>query len=139
MDCASRCLPAKAYRNIPACESDESSPDKIEVLDPSHPLFGRSFNVIRKVGRRGGNFAPSYEVEHRGGSTLLIPVSATQGYVEATNQIKLNVEAIRDLIAVAETLEGHDDRTEEPVGDVITRVAASDPRRRRRSSGGGVS
>jgi hypothetical protein len=95
--------------------------------------------VIRKLGRRGGNFAPSYEVEHLGGSTLLIPVSATQGYVAATNQNKLSVEAIRDLIAVAETLEGHDDRTEEPVGDVITRVAASDSRRRRRSSGGGVS
>jgi hypothetical protein len=109
------------------------------VLDPSHPLFGRSFSVIREVGRRGGNFAPSYEVEHRGGSTLLIPVSATRGYVEATNQIKLSVEAVRDLIAVAETLEGHDDRTEEPVGDFITRVAASDSRRRRRSSGGGVS
>jgi hypothetical protein len=109
------------------------------VLDPSHPLFGRSFNVIREVGRRGGNFAPSYEVEHRGGSTLLIPVSATQGYVEATNQIKLSVEAVRDLIAVAETLEGHDDRTEEPLGDVITHAAASDSGRRRRSSGGGVS
>jgi len=109
------------------------------VLDPSHPLFGRSFIVIRELGRGGGNFAPSYEVEHLGGSTLLIPVAATQGYVEVTNQIKLSVEAVRDLIALAETLEGHDDRTKEPVGDVITRVAASDSRRRRRSSGGGVS
>jgi hypothetical protein len=109
------------------------------VLDPRHPLFGRSFNVIREVGRRCGNFAPSYEVEHHGGSTLLIPVSATQGYVDATNQIKLSVEAICDLMAVAETLEGHDDRTEEPVGDVTTHVAASDYRRGRRSSGGGVS
>jgi hypothetical protein len=109
------------------------------VVDPSHPLFGRSFCVIREVGRGGGNFAPSYEVEHRGGSTLLIPVAATQGYFESTNQIKLSVEAVRDLIAVAESLEGHDGRSEEPVGDVIPRVATSNSRRSRRSSGGGVS
>lgn len=135
---ANRALRTKAYRNVPACEADESSPEKVQVLDPCHPLYGRSFYVIREV-VRGGNFPPSYEVEHRDESTLLIPVAATQGYVEATNQIKLSVEAVRDLIAFAETLEGHDGRSEEPVGDVITRVATSNSRRGRRSSGGGVS
>ncbi|WP_143565756.1 hypothetical protein [Sinorhizobium fredii] len=133
-----QCRQAKAYRNVPACEADESSPEKVQVLDPCHPLYGRSFYVIREV-VRGGNFPPSYEVEHHDGSTLLIPVTATQGCVEGTNQIKLSVEAVRDLIAVAETLEGHDGRSEEPVGDVITRVATSNSRRHRRSAGGGVS
>ncbi len=62
-----------------------------------------------------------------------MPVSATQGYVESSNRIKLSIEAVRDLIAVAETLEGRDDRTEESVGDLITRAVASDSQRRRRS------
>jgi hypothetical protein len=111
----------------------------VEVTDPRHPLYGRSFCVIREVARGSGNFAPSYEVEHRDGSTLLIQVTATLEYVDGTNQIKLSVEAVRDLIAVAGTLEDHDDRTEGPVGNVVARVAASDYRRRRRGSGGGMS
>ncbi|MER9972174.1 hypothetical protein, partial [Mesorhizobium sp. M0060] len=130
---------AKAYRNIPAGESDESSVEVVRVLDPCHPLYGRSFRVIRRVAHHRGNFPPSYEVEHRDGSTLLIPVTATQKYVEKANQTKLSVEAVRDLVAVAECLEGHDHRPQEPMGDAVTSFAASNPRRRRRGSGGGVS
>jgi hypothetical protein len=111
----------------------------IWVLDPRHPLYGRSFHVIRRVARGGGNLPPSFEVEHRDGSTLLIPVVATQKYVDDTNQIKLSVEAVRDLVAVAECLEGHDHRPQEPVGDAVTSFAAPDSRRCRRGSGGGVS
>lgn len=130
---------SKAYRNVPDCGADESSPKMVEVTDPRNPLYGRSFCVIREVARGSGNCAPSYEVEHRDGSTLLIPVTATLEYIEGTNQIKLSVEAIRDLIALAETLEGHDDRTEGSVGNVVARVTASDGQRRRRGSGGGMS
>jgi hypothetical protein len=64
-DSASRSLPAKAFRNIPSGESDESSVDVIEVQDQRHPLYGRSFRVIRLVAHRGGDFPPSYEVEYR--------------------------------------------------------------------------
>ncbi|MER8887796.1 hypothetical protein, partial [Mesorhizobium sp. M0816] len=134
-----RSRPTKASRNIPAGESDESSGELIRVMDPHHPLYRRSFRVIRRVAHGGGNFPPSYEVDHRDGSTLLIAVAATQKYVEDTNQSKLSVEAVRDLVAVAECLEGHDHRPQEPVGDAATSFAASNPRRRRRGSGGGGS
>src|ERR1700736_4144196 len=86
---------SRAYRNIPAGESDESSTEVIRVLDPRHPLYGRSFHVIRRSTHRGGNFPPSYEVEYRNGSTLLIPVAATEKYVRDTNQTKLSIEAVR--------------------------------------------
>lgn len=130
---------SKAYRNVPAGDSDESSDEVVRVLDPHHPLFGRAFRVIRPVTRGGGNFPPSYEVEHRDGSTLLIPVAATQKYVGGPNQGKLSVEAVRDLVAVAECLEAHDHRPQEPVGGAATSFAAPNPRRGRRGSGGGVS
>src|SRR5690242_16871736 len=77
-DCASRCRRAKAYRNIPSCESDESPIEEVRVLDPLHPLYGRSFRVIRRSTQRGGNFLPSYEVEHCNGSSLLIPIAVTE-------------------------------------------------------------
>src|ERR1700676_5742381 len=101
---ASRCLPAKAFRNIPSEEADESSAEMIEVLDPRHPLYGRSFRVIRRSTHRGGNFPPSYEVEYRHGSSLLIPVSATEKCTIETNQTKLSIEALRDIISVVECL-----------------------------------
>jgi hypothetical protein len=75
-------------------------------MDPHHPLYRRPFRVIRRVAHGGGNFPPSYEVDHRDGSTLLIAVAATQKYVEDTNQSKLGVEAVRDL--------GGGDSPEEP-------------------------
>src|ERR1700676_844480 len=97
---ASRCLPAKAFRNIPSEEADESSAEMIEFLDPRHPLYGRSFRVIRRSTHRGGNFPPSYEVEHHHGSSLLIPVDVTEKRVLDANQTKLSIEALRDLVAV---------------------------------------
>ena len=48
----------------PLVSSDESSVEVIEVLDPCHPLYGRTFRVIRRVDRGSGNFSPSYEVEY---------------------------------------------------------------------------
>ncbi len=64
---SNRSLPAKASRNIPSGESDESLAEVIQVLDPLHPLYGQSFRVIRRSAHRGGNFPPSYEVEYRNG------------------------------------------------------------------------
>lgn len=42
-------LRTKAYRNIPAGESHESSSEVVRVLDPHHALYGRSFQLIRKT------------------------------------------------------------------------------------------
>lgn len=136
---ANRAPRTRAYRNIPAGESDESSTEVIRVLDPQHPLYGRSFHVIRRPTHRGGNFPPSYEVEYRNGSTLLIPVAATEKYVRDTNRTKLSIEAVRDLVSVAECLENHEYRPKQAVGDAVAGFAASNCRRRCRGSGGGAS
>src|ERR1700676_43297 len=138
-DSANRSRRSRAYRNIPAGESDESSTEVIRVLDPRHPLYGRSFHVIRRSTHRGGNFPPSYEVEYRNGSTLLIPVTATEKYVRDTNQTKLSIEAVRDLVSVAECLENHEYRPKQAVGDAVAGFAASNCRRRCRGSGGAAS
>jgi len=61
---ASLSLRTKAFRNVPSGESDESLLEVVQVQDPRHPLYGRSFRVIRRVAHRGGNFPPSYEVEY---------------------------------------------------------------------------
>ena len=86
---ASRARRTKSYRNIPCSEADESSIDEIKVLDPRHPLYGRSFRVLRRSTHRGGNFPPSYEVEYRNGSSLLIPVAATEWHDSPNDQLKL--------------------------------------------------
>src|SRR5882672_10999965 len=91
---------SKAYRNIPSGEADESPVEEIRVLDPRHPLYGRSFRVLRRLIQRGGNFPRSYEVEYCNGSTLLIPVSAIEYDHSENNQTKLSIEALHDLLSV---------------------------------------
>jgi hypothetical protein len=98
---ANQFLRAKAYRNIRSGESDESSIEVIRVRDRRHPLYGRSFRVIRRTMDRGGNFPASYEVEYRNGSSLLIPVQATEKYELNSNQTKLSIEALLDLVSTA--------------------------------------
>src|SRR6202000_3156655 len=80
VDSASRSLPARGLRNVPNSESDESFPEVVEVRDPHHPLYGRSFRVIRKIGQRGRGIPASYEVEFRTGSSLLIQATAIEYY-----------------------------------------------------------
>ena len=130
---------SKAFRNIPSGEFDESSVDVIEVQDQRHPLYGRSFRVIRLVAHRGGNFPPSYEVEYQSGRSLLIPITVTKPYQEGTNQIKLSIEALRELVVAAECLECHEYGSKRSVGGAAARSSASDRRRRRRGAGGDLS
>ena len=47
---------SKVHRNIPSRESDKSSVVEVTVQDPAHPLFGRTFRVIRQSVHRGGGF-----------------------------------------------------------------------------------
>jgi hypothetical protein len=132
-------LRAKAHRNIPSGESDESSIEVIQVRDPRHPLFGRSFHVIRRARDRGGNFPASYEVEHRHGSSLLIPVQATEPYDLNSNQTKLNIEALSDLVSLAECIDSDEYRSKTALVSVVADAAASNRRRRRCRPGGGRS
>lgn len=80
-DGASRSPPTRAYRNVPSGEADGPCPGEFVVSDPRHQLFGRRFAVLRRLARRAGNVSPSFEVEHRGGGTLLIPEAASGGRV----------------------------------------------------------
>jgi hypothetical protein len=111
----------------------------IRVLDPRHPLYGRSFRVIRRSVHRGGNFQPSYEVEYRDGTSLLVPIAVTEHYKIGPNRTKLSIEALRDLIVAAECLECDEHRPQRALGDAATGSSASDRRRRRRGSGGDLS
>jgi hypothetical protein len=138
-DYASQSPPTKVYRNIPSSEGDESFVEVVQVLDPRHPLFGRSFRVICRSSHRGGNFPPSYEVEHRGGTSLLVPISATEPHMPNANRTKLSIEALSDLLSAAECLECDERGSERSLGDSATGSKAPDHRRRRRGSGGDVS
>src|SRR4051812_43430369 len=86
-----------------------STIDEVKGLDPRHPLYGRSFRVLRRSTHRGGNFPPSYEVEYRNGSSLLIPVAATEWHDSPNDQIKLCIEALRELVCTVDCLDSHDE------------------------------
>jgi hypothetical protein len=90
---------------LPFGEADESCVEVIQVRDPHHPLYGLSFQVIRRSIHRGGDFPPSYEVEHRNGASLLVPISATDTPVIKPNRTKLSIEALRELVVAVECLE----------------------------------
>jgi hypothetical protein len=109
------------------------------VRDPTHPLFGRTFRVIRRSVHRGGGFPISYEVEHGDAASLLIPVAVIEPQNWPENRTKLSVEALHDFISIAEQLENHADKAGRPLGDAAAEPAAPDCRRSRRSSDGGVS
>jgi hypothetical protein len=135
-DVSSQCPPTKLYRNIPSVESDESSEEIITVRDVTHPLFGRTFSVIRRAVHRGGGFPVSYEVAHGDHASLLIPVASVEPEISVTNRIKLSVEALNDLISEAEQVDDYADQTEGPLGDTGADLTPSDRRRNRSRSGG---
>jgi hypothetical protein len=136
---ASRALRARSYRNIPTGEAHGPYPAEVTVHDPRHPLYGRCFRVLRRLTGRGGNFLPSFEVEHPGGTSLLIPEAATEPRQAMETGVKLCVEGLRDLVSLAEPLDEHADRPGRFVGDAPGSVAAAHRRRRRRGPGGEAS
>jgi hypothetical protein len=130
---------ARAHRNIPSGESDESPAIEVTVCEPTHPLFGRTFRVIRRSVHRGGGFPLSYEVEYRDGASLLIPVAATEPRTSMENRTKLSVEALHDLTSLVEQLEHDANRSERALGHAAKGTAAPNPQRGRRSASGGKS
>jgi len=131
-------LPTKGFRNTPSSEADESFPGAIMVRDPRHPLYGRSFQVVRRTSHRGGNFLPSYEVEFRDGVTLLIPVIATHCATQSPDTTKLSVDSLLDLLNVVESY-NHEPGTRSSLDDAAADPSTTDRRRYCRSSGGGFS
>jgi hypothetical protein len=137
-DFANRSPRAKAHRNIPPGEVDESFSELIQVLDMRHPLYGRSFRVICRSSHKGGNFPPSFEVEHRGGTSLLVPISATEPDNPGANRTKLSIEALGELISAVDCLESDEHGSERRLGGAIPGSTPTDCRRSRHGSGGDV-
>ena len=133
----SRCPRSRVFRNIPSGEPDESFPEEIRVLDPQHPLYGKSVRVIRRSPRRSGNFLPSYEVEYRNGITLLVPVATTQQSASLDFATKLSMDALHDPLNMVNFID-HEHGARKPLDDNATDATATDRRRYRRSSGGGL-
>jgi hypothetical protein len=129
----------KALRNIPSAKADESFSEVIQVLDPRYPLYGRSFRVICRSPQKGGNFSPSYEVEHRGGTSLLVPVAATEPFDLDATRPKLSIESLHELMSAVECLESDEHRSKRSLGGAAPGSTPTDHRRRCRSSGGDVS
>jgi hypothetical protein len=110
----------------------------VEVRDPHHPLWGRSYRVIRKIGQRGG-IPASYEVEYRAGSSLLIQATAIEYYGEEANQTKLSMEALLELLSTADCPDAHEHGSSRSLVDADARAPTPDRRRRRRDFGGDLS
>jgi hypothetical protein len=79
---------------------------------------------------RGGNVPASYEVEYRDGSSLIIPVKATEPCELNLNQTKLSIEALLDLVSVAESIDDDEYRSKISLVSAVADAAASDRRRR---------
>jgi hypothetical protein len=126
---ASQFRRARTFVDALSREADESLPEMVEVRDPTHPLFGRRFTVLRRLMSGTGGLPPSYEVEYINGSSLIIPILATEQYQHKANQLKLSIDSLTELLVIAEGLGPNDDRSKGPVGIVTGDSAAPDRRR----------
>ena len=83
-----------------------------------------------------GGLPPSYEVEYIHGSTLIIPILATEKDKDTANQLKLSIDSVVDLLVMAEGLGANDDQSEGSVGIIDAKSAAPDCRRGRGGDSG---
>ncbi len=105
------------------------------MVDPRHPLFGRKFKIIRRLGHVG-NYLPSYEVEYLGNHRLLVPIAATVSSAAMENRTKLSVDALSDLILTAELVENGKDQSGRALDDAASELGPSDCRRAGSDIGG---
>jgi hypothetical protein len=87
--------------NAPVDTSTLIDHDLIEVADPTHPLFGHRFSVVRLCSLpRGEGFVDVFYREH---IRLRIPLDATDRTtsVLAQRRTKVTLESIKELIALA--------------------------------------
>ena len=104
---ANRCLPAKGFKNTPRADADVPIPADVQVIDPTHPLYGRRFQLISVI--RGACSDSRVRVKWRFGLTLLLPLEVTSlvpRNEQRTTPTKLSIEAMEELVAVAEGSEG---------------------------------
>jgi hypothetical protein len=104
---ANRCLPAKGFKNAPRADADVPIPANVEVIDARHPLYGRRFKLVSVI--RGTCSDSRVRVKWRFGLTLLLPLEVTNlvpRNEQRTTPTKLSIEAMEELVAVAEGSEG---------------------------------
>ena len=91
----------RCHVNAPVDTTTLTDQDLIEVVDPTHPLFGRRFQVVWLCALlHGAGFVDVFYREH---IRLRIPLTATD---RATSRLarpgtKVTLEAIQELIALA--------------------------------------
>ena len=98
---------AKGFRSTPKADDDLPLPRDIEVIDPTHPLFGRRFRLLSIA--RGTCSDSCGRVQWRFGLTLLVPLEVTNLGLrkeQRTMRTRLSIEALEDLVATAEGSEG---------------------------------
>jgi hypothetical protein len=99
---ASTCGRSKrSHVNAPVDTTTLIDHDLIEIVDPTHPLFGRHFQVVRLCALpRGEGFVDVFFREH---IRLRIPLDATDRAtsVLAQRRTKVTLEGIKELIALA--------------------------------------
>jgi hypothetical protein len=95
--------------------------------------------VICRSTHRGGNFLPAYEVEFRNGSSLLIPIAATEWEDSLNNRTKLSIDALQDLVVVMECFDSDESKSNRSVDDTAGAATTPDRRGRRRGLGGDLS
>src|SRR5580693_355789 len=95
--------PGRQTRDIldaPGCVDSQRHIPTITVVDPYHPLYGRTFRVA--VQHRTRRDPLSFEVEHRDGIILRIAASATDyAYCPSSSpRTKITPVAIRELLGL---------------------------------------
>jgi len=95
------------HKDSPDSDNDVPFPTEVEVVDPTHPLYRECFRIV-SVTRQACSDS-LVRVEWRFGLTLLLPLSVTDigGFEESrAMRTRLSIEALEDLVAVAEASEG---------------------------------
>jgi hypothetical protein len=118
----------------PDTDADMPLPREVEIVDPAHPLYRRRFRTVSVI--RESCTDPMVRVEWRFGLTPLWPLRAVEiGAFEElrTMRTRLSVEALEDLVAVAEQARAHACRAS---GRLAHAAGCTSPGDRRRSGGG---
>jgi hypothetical protein len=125
---------ARFGRTIPQLNTlfknpDEKDATEIEVIDPTHPLFGRRFPLISVSSplHGPGNVLVSY----REYMVLRLPVtSTTLASSRPVNSTKLTYAAVKEFLTIAEDCEVYNALSAKPDLEASsTRTATSDQRR----------
>ena len=97
----------QGVQSTPRAEADVPMPADVQVIDPTHPLYGRRFQLVSVI--RGTCSDSRVRVKWRFGLTLLLSLEVTNlvpRNEQRTTPTKLSIEAIQDLLVVAGGSEG---------------------------------